>query len=156
VTVAVTDTTAAANKDLVERWFALGLSTPQALELVREDVRWHLPPAIASLLKDDVGAAEGPDGLRWVTGMSDAVYAERRPSEVDFIIADGDWVVMQMVVNSRLHTGDYRNRYCFTVRCEQGRIAEIYEHLDSLHFFRVALDPPEALSGVRDRIDGGS
>ncbi|HEY0508504.1 MAG TPA: nuclear transport factor 2 family protein [Blastococcus sp.] len=145
-----------ANKDLVQRWFALGLSTPEALELVRDDVRWHLPPALAALLKDDVGAAEGQDGLRWVTRMSDAVYSERRPSEVDFLIADGDWVVMQMVVNSRLHTGDYRNRYCFTIRCEQGRIAEIYEHLDSLHFFRTALDPPQALSGVRERIDNST
>jgi ketosteroid isomerase-like protein len=152
----MTDTIAAANKDLVQQWFALGLSSPEALELVRDDVRWHLPPALASLLKDDVGAAEGPAGLRWVSRMSDAVYAERRPSEVDFLIADGDWVVMQMVVNSRLHTGDYRNRYCFTIRCEEGRIAEIYEHLDSLHFFRAALDPPQALSGVRERIDNSS
>jgi ketosteroid isomerase-like protein len=151
--VTVTDASAAANKALVQRWFALGLSTPEALELVREDVRWELPPALASLLKDDAGPAEGPEGLRWVTRMSDAVYAERRPSEVDFVIADGDWVVLQMVVNSRLHTGPYRNRYCFTIRCEQGRIAQIYEHLDSLHFFRAALDPPQALSGVRDRIE---
>jgi ketosteroid isomerase-like protein len=156
VGVNVTDPTPAANKDLVQRWFALGLSTPEALELVRDDVRWNLPPALARLLKDDAGAAEGLDGLRWVTRMSDAVYAERRPSEVDFLLADGDWVVMQMVVNSRLHTGDYRNRYCFTIRCDQGRIAEIYEHLDSLHFFRTALDPPQALSGVRERIDNST
>ncbi|WP_167760464.1 nuclear transport factor 2 family protein [Blastococcus sp. CT_GayMR16] len=145
-----------ANKDVVQRWFALGLSTPEALDLVADDVRWHLPPSLAVLLKDDASAAEGHDGLRWVTRMSDAVYAERRPSEVDFLIADGDWVVMQMVVNSRLHTGDYRNRYCFTIRCAQGRIAEIYEHLDSLHFFRTALDPPQALSDVRARIDDSS
>lgn len=142
-----------ANKDVVQRWFALGLSTPEALHLVQDDVRWHLPPSLAVLLKDDAAAAEGHDGLRWVTRMSDAVYAERRPSEVDFLIADGDWVVMQMVVNSRLYTGDYRNRYCFTIRCAQGRIAEIYEHLDSLHFFRSALHPQQKLSGVRGRID---
>jgi ketosteroid isomerase-like protein len=145
-----------ANKDLVQRWFALGLSTPEALELVRDDVRWHLPPALAALLKDDAGPAEGPDGLRWVTRMSDAVYAERRPSDLDFVVAEGDWVVMQTVVNSRLHTGDYRNRYCFTIRCRQGRIAEVYEHLDSLHFFRAALDPPAALAGVRRRTDAPS
>jgi ketosteroid isomerase-like protein len=145
-----------ANKELVQRWFALGLSTPEALELVRDDVRWHVPPALAVLVKDDAGAAEGHDGLRWVTRMSDAVYAERRPSVLDFLVAEGDWVVMQTVVNSRLHTGDYRNRYCFTIRCEQGRIAEIYEHLDSLHFFRTALDRPEALAGIRRRIDDGS
>jgi len=151
--VGVTLSTSAKNKDLVGRWFALGLSTPEAVELVRDDVRWHLPPALAVLLKDDAGAAVGHDGLRWVTRMSDAVYAERRPSELDFLIADGDWVVMQTVVNSRLHTGDYRNRYCFTIRCEQGLIAEVHEHLDSLHFFRVALDPPELLSGIRRRID---
>lgn len=149
-------TVSQANKDLVQRWFALGLSTDEALELVTDDVRWHLPPAVAVLLKDDATPAVGHDGLRWVTRMSNAVYAERRPSELEFIVADGDWVVMQLVVNSRLHTGDYRNRYCFTIRCDQGRIAEIHEHLDSLHFFRTALDPAESLSAVRKRIDDSS
>lgn len=144
------------NQDVVARWFALGLSTPAALELVHDDVRWHLPPSLAVLLKDDPGPALGHNGLRWVTRMSDAVYAERRPSEVDFVISAGEWVVMQTVVNSRLHTGGYRNRYCFTIRCAAGRIAEIHEHLDSLHFHSAALQPPRALADVRSRIGGPS
>ena len=65
-----------ANKELVLRWFGLGLSTAPALELVHDDVVWHLAPALATLLQGDPGGARGHDGLRWVTRMSDAVYAE--------------------------------------------------------------------------------
>jgi ketosteroid isomerase-like protein len=141
------------NKDLVQRWFALGLSSDEALALVHPEVRWHLPETVALALTDDTGPAVGHDGLRWVTRMSDAVYAERRPSEVDFVIADGDWVVMQLTVTSRLHTGEYRNRYVFTIRCEQGLVREVYEHLDSHRFATQALSPPGVLAELRQRID---
>ena len=36
------------------------------------------------------------------------------------------------------------------------RIREIYEHLDSLRFFQLALDPAENLAAVRERIAGAN
>jgi hypothetical protein len=130
------------NKALVQRWFGLGLSTAEALKLVDRDVKWHLPETVAVALTGDPGPAIGHQGIRWVTRMSDAVYAERRPSEVDFVIAEGDWVVMQMTVTSRLHTGDYRNRYVFTIRCAKGLV--------------LALSPPDVLDQLLQRIAASS
>ncbi|WAL65332.1 nuclear transport factor 2 family protein [Amycolatopsis cynarae] len=63
-------------------------------------------------------------------------------SEADFVLADGDRVVVQARGYATTHRGDpYHQTYCYIFRIADGRITEVIEHCDTALVERV-LDQP--------------
>jgi ketosteroid isomerase-like protein len=74
-----------------------------------------------------------------------AQFADRYRSEADFVLADGDRVVVQARGRVTTKRGDeYRQTYCYVFRVADGRITEVIEHCDTALVERV-LEPPRAL-----------
>jgi uncharacterized protein len=71
-----------------------------------------------------------------------AQYSDGYRAEADFILADGDRVVVQARGYATTKRGDaYHQTYCFIFRVADGRITEVIEHCDTALVERV-LDPP--------------
>jgi ketosteroid isomerase-like protein len=119
----------ATNKQLVLTWFAAGPhGDPAALT---DDFVWHTPRGPAGLLNDGI-ADFGHDAFVQLGAIQRAAYRGDPEFELTFCIAEDDWVVMQGDVTSTSHDGDvYTNVYVFTIRCEDDRIAELWEHADT-------------------------
>jgi uncharacterized protein len=75
-----------------------------------------------------------------------AQFADDYRSEADFLLADGDRVVVQARGYATTHRGErYHQTYCYIFRIADGRITEVIEHCDTALVERV-LDPPRSRS----------
>jgi ketosteroid isomerase-like protein len=71
-----------------------------------------------------------------------AQFAGDYRSEADFILAEGDRVVVQARGYATTKRGEpYHQTYCFIFRVADGRLTEVVEHCDTALVERV-LDPP--------------
>jgi ketosteroid isomerase-like protein len=143
VTTTEEPVTPATNKELVLTWFAAGPDgDPAALT---DDFVWHTPRGPAGLLNDGV-ADFGRDAFVQLGAIQRAAYRGDPDFDLTFCIAEDEWVVMQGNVTSTSHDGVvYTNVYVFTIRCEDGRIAELWEHADTkLWWDTIAGDPAQA------------
>jgi len=78
--------------------------------------------------------------LRGQLGTQLAPGFESKP---DFLLADGDHVVVQTRGRSRTRRGDaYNNVYCLIFTVREGKLTEVIEHCDTSLVDRV-LDPPQ-------------
>jgi ketosteroid isomerase-like protein len=124
--------TASANKDLVLAWMKAGPYDGRSM--LAEDFVWHTPRGTADLLNDGEPDFHGPDAPAHLKEVSKSAYLAEAPSSYDleFCIAEGDWVVWQALMGKTSFRGrSYTNRYVFCARCRDGKIAEIYEHADT-------------------------
>lgn len=124
---------AAANKAIVMRYFDIigGRLAAPLEDCFTPDVRWHVPPSNPMIKPNP---ACGIDGVMQVLSSGVGVYA---PGSLDVhleaVIADRHDVAAQFTLNALLANGaPYENRYFFRFRMADGRIAEVWEYLDTL------------------------
>ena len=121
-----------ANKELVRRYLrAMSSGDPALPELLTEDVTWWVPPS--SPLG---GLKEGKPAVLALMGSGIGLYDATVPFgiEVEAMVADDEWVAVQMVMTARTAKGaDYRNFYHWAFRVRDGRICAVKEYVDTLY-----------------------
>jgi len=119
------------------------------LTIVTDDPTWWIPQSAADKNAARLGIAVGERGVHGreaITKMlfSSGFYRDRRsspeydPMSYDFhqILVDGDHAVSHHTMKTVTGTGaDYQNEFVFVLRFEDGRIAEVWEHLDTAHSY---------------------
>jgi ketosteroid isomerase-like protein len=126
-----------ADKALVRRFLeAFGDADKETLQkLVREDVRWWVPPSVAAL-----GLARPLDGwadIPWFGGPGSGSF---RPGTTEWVfhhvVAEDGLVAVHMNRRAVGANGKpYDNEYHWLFRCQDGQIAEVWEVLDTAHAF---------------------
>jgi ketosteroid isomerase-like protein len=123
---------AADNKRLIRRYFeAVRNADPALEELLSDEVSWWVPPGSAM-----GGLYDGKPAVLGLMSSGTGLYDSNHPLEVsiDQMIAEGDWVSVQLTIEARTARGEpYQNYYHFAFRIENGRIREVREHLDTLY-----------------------
>ena len=141
---------AAENKQLVLEWFTSGPYGGD--EMLADDFVWHTPKGPAELLSNG-DPHFGRDALAQLGVIERAAYRDGAQYEMTFCIAEDDWVVMQLEVSSTSYDGEvYSNVYVMTVRCEGGRIAELWEHADTKLWWDTIVGTPEKYAAVERRL----
>lgn len=104
---------------------------PDLPALLADDVEWWVPPGSRM-----PGTARGKAAvLELMTGGLD-LYDATVPLrvEVERIVAEGDHVAAQLVIEGRTARGaDYRNHYHFAFEIRDGRIARVREYVDTAY-----------------------
>lgn len=127
------------NKQLLRSIFdQLATGNTQALgDAMADDVRWIFPGnwSWSGTWEPKTVVVEGL--LRPLLAQFDGGYR----SEPDFILADGDRVVVQTRGYATTAQGEpYHQTYCFVFRVTGGQITEVIEHCDTALVERV-LEP---------------
>jgi ketosteroid isomerase-like protein len=124
------------NKQTVRQQIA-ALEHPDAAAqaaLMTDDVRWWVPQSA-------VAVAHLPrplEGKEAVTGMlgGAAVFFSELNWTVDHLIAESDHVAAVAHMQGVTASGnDYLNHYVFLYRFVDGKIAEVWEHVDTAYAF---------------------
>ncbi|WP_285486001.1 nuclear transport factor 2 family protein [Amycolatopsis taiwanensis] len=130
----------AENKQLIRGIFdrmAQG-DTRAMSEAMAEDARWVFPGNWSWAGSWGPKSVALEDMLRPLM----AQFAGDYRSEVDFVLADGDRVVVQARGYATTKRGErYHQTYCYIFRIADGHISEVIEHCDTALVERV-LDPP--------------
>jgi ketosteroid isomerase-like protein len=128
-----------ANKALVGRYLkAMSSGDPGLAELLTDDVTWWVPPS--SPLG---GLHEGKAAVLAFMASGVGLYDPSVPFgiEVEAIVADEEWVALQMVMKARTAKGrDYRNFYHWAFRIRGGRICAVKEYVDTLYAQRTLFE----------------
>jgi ketosteroid isomerase-like protein len=128
-----------ANKDLVRRYLrAMSSGDPSLPGLLTDDVTWWVPPS--SPLG---GLSEGKPAVLALMGNGIGLYDVTVPFgiEVEAMVADDEWVAVQMVMTARTAKGaDYRNFYHWAFRVRDGRICAVKEYVDTLYAQRMLFE----------------
>ena len=102
--------------------------------LVTDDVRWWVPQSAV----DASGLARplsGKQAVLELLGGADAFCTEMNWT-IDQLVAEGDHVAVHAHMQGRTASGnDYLNYYHFLYRLNGGRIAEVWEHVDTAYAF---------------------
>ena len=138
-------------RELVKAFFvAISYARPDDLtQLLSDNPTWWIPQSAAdknaARLQSVAGdrAVHGRDAIsRMLFGSG--FYRDRRsspdydPMSYDFhqIIAEGDFAVSHHTMRTVTASGDdYQNEYVFVFRFEDGKIGEVWEHLDTAHSY---------------------
>ena len=130
------------SKEIVLLWLtALQEGPEKAAEGITEDFRWVLPQSAA----EEFGfprELRGVEGLQALLSMDEKIYKEKHLGDMNmhFAIAEGDRVAIQMDYKATTMKGElYHNFYCFTFRVEGEKVAEVWEHADTLYVYRKCL-----------------
>jgi ketosteroid isomerase-like protein len=141
---------AAENKQLVLEWFTGGPYGGE--EMLADDFVWHTPKGPAALLSGG-DPHFGRDALAQLGVIERAAYRGGAEYDMVFCIAKDEWVVMQLNVTSTSHDGDvYANVYVMTIRCRDGKIAELWEHADTKLWWDAIVGTPEKYAAVEQRL----
>ena len=141
---------ASENKQLVLEWFTSGPYGGD--EKLADDFVWHTPRGPADLLSEG-NPHFGRDALAQLQAIERAAYRGGAEYEMVFCIAEDDWVVMQLNVTSTSYDGDvYANVYVMTIRCEHGKIAELWEHADTKLWWDTIVGRPEQQEALKQRL----
>ena len=128
-----------ANKQVVRRYLRAMSSGDAALaELLTDDVTWWVPPS--SPLG---GLREGKPAVLGLIASGGALYDASEPFgiEVEAMLAEGEWVAVQLVLSARTAKGrPYRNFYHFAFRIRDGRICAVKEYVDTLYAQRALFE----------------
>ncbi|MEO5839861.1 MAG: nuclear transport factor 2 family protein [Acidimicrobiales bacterium] len=102
--------------------------------LMTDDVQWWVPQSAV----EASGLARPLSGKKAVVellGGVDAFFSEMRWT-IDLVVAEGDHVAVHAHMQGRTASGkDYLNHYHFLYRLDGGRIAEVWEHVDTAYAF---------------------
>jgi hypothetical protein len=128
-----------ANKELIWRYLrAMSSGDPALPDLFTDDVTWWVPPS--SPLG---GLREGKAAVLALMASGVGLYDTRVPfaTEVEAMVAEGEWVAVQMVMTARTARGaPYRNFYHWAFRVREGRICAVKEYVDTLTAQRLLFD----------------
>jgi ketosteroid isomerase-like protein len=130
---------ATTNRQLIEEHFAAkGRLDRAALESQFSEDAKYWPPVSGAQRGLAVRPVEG--GLKladMLTTLSLRLYAPERSWAIELIVADEHTGAAQVRLSTKLATsGDvYENTYVYFFRFADGRIAEIWEHLDTAYAF---------------------
>ena len=124
------------NKQVVSQQIA-ALEHPDAAAqaaLMTDDVKWWVPQSAV-----DVAHLPRPlEGKEAVTAMlgGAAVFFSELHWTIDQLIAEGDFVAAHAHMEGVTASGnDYLNHYVFVYRLVDGKIAEVWEHVDTAYAF---------------------
>jgi len=121
-----------ANKAVVRGYLdAMSRGDPALPELLTDDVSWWVPPS--SPLG---GLREGKAKVLELMASGVSLYDMSVPFqiEIEAMVAEGEWVAVQMVMSARTAKGaPYRNFYHFAFRVRGGRICAVREYVDTLY-----------------------
>ena len=102
--------------------------------LMTDDVRWWVPQSAV----EASGLARPLSGKTAVVELlagADAFFPEMHWT-IDQVVAEGDHVAVHAHMQGRTASGnDYLNYYHFLYRLDGGRIAEVWEHVDTAYAF---------------------
>ena len=128
-----------ANKEVVRRYLrAMASGDPALPELLADDVTWWVPPS--SPLG---GLREGKPAVLALMGSGIGLYDASVPFgiEVEQMVAEGEWVALQMVMTARTAKGQpYRNHYHWAFRVRDGQICAVKEYVDTLYAQRMLFE----------------
>jgi ketosteroid isomerase-like protein len=130
---------ATTNRQLIEEHFAAkGRLDRSVLETeFTEDARWW-PPVSGAQRGLAVRPVEGgPKLAEMLTTLSLRLYAPERSWTIELLTADEHAGAAQVRLSTSLATsGDvYENVYVYFFRFRDGKIAEVWEHLDTAYAF---------------------
>jgi ketosteroid isomerase-like protein len=125
------------NHETLERFFPamFGNDREELQGLLADNIVWHVPPFTLDRFGDLVGGAAVIDFL---CGAGDEFYRAGSFSldvEVQAIEEDRG-IMMGTMSATTAKDAPYSNRYAFGFRFAEGRIIEVWELLDSVHFER--------------------
>ena len=155
----VGSSSAEATQNAVRAFFtAVSHAQPADLrQLVTADPTWWIPRSSADRSAARIGTSTGERAVHGWDSISRMLYGsgfyrDRRsspeydPMAYDFhqILVDGDFAVSHHTMKTVTSAGhDYQNEFVFVFRFEDGRIAEVWEHLDTAHSYAsLGLDDP--------------
>ena len=122
----------AESKAVVQRYFeALRSGDPGLPDLLADGVTWWVPEA--SPLG---GTHAGKEAVLELMGSGTDLYDPAVPLDVTIqsIIAEGDRVAVQLVIDARTAKGEpYHNHYHFAFEVRDGRILAVREYVDTLY-----------------------
>jgi ketosteroid isomerase-like protein len=96
-------------------------------DLFAEDVTWWVPQASPL-----AGTHRGKDSVLALMAKGVDLYQPPLEIEVEELVAERDWVCVQLVVQAKTSAGlPYRNDYHFAFRVRDGRIAAVREYVDT-------------------------
>jgi hypothetical protein len=144
------------SKEVVQKFLAQGVSSPESVAMVTDDFEWIGPQSLHFMFEGD-GAVLTRDDLPGLPYLDQAIYrgyeADENNSNVHFMIAEGDIVVMEFDAKFTTFEGEpYHNQYCLVFLLRDGRIAAVHEHVDSHYSYEVCFGTPEKMAGAMDRL----
>lgn len=135
------------NKQLVRQIFtawSLGDIRP-LIDAMSDDFRWVFPGSWSWSGVWQPKAVVVDELLRRQLGTQ---FAERFENHPDFVLADGDRVVVQTRGRTTTVRGDaYHNTYCLIFRVENHKLVEVIEHCDTALVDRVLRPPAPGTPG---------
>ncbi|HET9159637.1 MAG TPA: nuclear transport factor 2 family protein [Caulobacteraceae bacterium] len=136
---------------VLNAWAAFASRDPQAVAAqFTDDAEWIAPEGNATAI-----ALGGPSRLtgpgRLATFITEWVPSLFADTKIDFqrVLECGNTVVIELAYRAQLINGRaYDNRYCFLFDVEDGRIARVTEHMDTLAGHRQIFgdEPPRKIA----------
>ncbi len=138
------------NLALVDLYFALmQMGDPGIAELFMENARWLAPQA------GPLGRChEGRGAVLALMASGIGLYDSTRPMQIErtAYLAGDDLVYIEMTIRATTKGGlPYENHYVMVFQIQDGRIAEVREHVDSLYAQRLLFDPVGMASSLDAR-----
>ena len=101
------------------------------------DARWWPPLSGAQRGLAERPIVGGPTLAEMMTTLSLKLYERERSWKIEFLVADEHLGAAQVHLSTRLAASEepYENLYVYFLRFEQGKIAELWEHLDTAYAF---------------------
>jgi ketosteroid isomerase-like protein len=107
----------------------IGRGDPRFEELLADEIEWWVPPGSHA-----GGTYRGKTEVLGLIRGGSVKYAPGEPLSfsVERIVAEGEWVCVQTVLEARTaHGRDYRNHFHLAFQVRGGRIILAREHLDT-------------------------
>ena len=154
------DSVSAKNKDVVRRFFSLTVTGADSVDVITQTIAPELvvhPPAPTNL-DPATGAEDGEqtyDGRTLIENLlkrsggasrGSGIYVPgTRTVEIQSMVAEGDFVACRFILRAKttLRNEPYENYYHFLFRLDDGRVAEIWEYVDTLYSRRMLWPSPE-------------
>jgi ketosteroid isomerase-like protein len=124
------------NKQVVREQMAAmdRVDTDAQAALMTDDVRYWVPQS-ATTVGGLARPLVGKEAVLGLLGNAKAFFSETHIT-IDQMVGEGDYVAVHSHMQGRTASGnDYLNQYHWLFRLDGGRIAEIWEHLDTAYAF---------------------
>lgn len=115
---------------------ALAQGPENCRDLITDDFVWRVTQSMVEVFKLESRNLKGVEGLKRLLQIDGQVYKdpENIKTTTHFCIAEGDWVAMQSeTAATTLRDEPYLNYYVFTFRIQDGKVAEVWQHVDTLY-----------------------
>jgi ketosteroid isomerase-like protein len=101
------------------------------------DAKWWPPLSGAQRGLAERPIVGGPTLAEMMATLSLKLYERERSWKIEFLVADEHLGAAQVQLSTRLAASGepYENVYVYFFRFEQGKIAELWEHLDTAYAF---------------------